>query len=74
MSRPAHFSDWHTDARQAALRESHDDTTGALQMAGRALLGAAGFGIAALIGALYADWVTGVDWTRDVILAALGLS
>lgn len=74
MTRPDHFADWHTAERQAALRDAHDDTTGALQMAGRALLGTAGFGIAALIGALYADWVTGVDWTRDVILAALGLS
>ncbi len=74
MTRPNHFADWHTAERQAALRDSHDDTTGALQMAGRALLGTAGAGIAALIGALYADWVTGVDWTRDVILAALGLS
>lgn len=74
MTRPAHFADWHTAERQAALRDSHDDTTGALQMAGRALLGTAGAGIAALIGALYADWVTGVDWTRAVILAALGLS
>lgn len=74
MTLPNHFADWHTAERQAALRDSHDDTTGALQMAGRALLGTAGAGIAALIGALYADWVTGVDWTRDVILAALGLS
>lgn len=72
--RPAHFRDWNTDERQAWLRDSFEDAHGAAQMLGRALLGTAGAGIAALIGALYADWVTGVDWTRAVILAALGLS
>lgn len=74
MTRPAHFSDWNTDERQAWLRDSFADATGAAQMLGRALVGLAGFALAAFAGLLYADWMTGVSWTRDWILALAGLT
>lgn len=74
MTRPAHFSDWHTEERQAWLRDSFADATGAAQMLGRAIVGAVGIALAAACGLLYADWMTGVSWTRDVILAWVGVT
>lgn len=70
MTRPVHFLDQHTLARQQwlnALQEAERDERAAMGMLTGALAWAAIIAIGVLIGVVYADWVTGEYIAADII-------
>ncbi len=70
MTRPAHFLDQHTLARQQwlqALQEAERDERAAMGMITGALSWAAIIAVGVLIGLAYADWVTGEYFAADII-------
>lgn len=70
MTRPAHFLDQHTLARQQwlqALQEAERDERAAMSMLTGALSWAVLIVVGALIGVVYADWVTGEYIAADIV-------
>lgn len=70
MTRPVHFADQHTLARQQwlnALQEAERDERAAMGMITGALSWAAIIVVGVLIGVVYTDWVTGEYIAADIV-------
>lgn len=70
MTRPVHFLDQHTPARQQwlqALQEAQRDERAAMAMITGALSWAAIIAVGVLIGVVYADWVTGEYFAAEIV-------
>lgn len=70
MTRPVHFADQHTLARQQwlqALQEAERDERAAMGMLTGAMSWAAIIAVGVLIGFAYADWVTGEHLATEIV-------
>lgn len=71
MSRPAHFADQHTLARQTWLRDLQDESNLESMHAMQMLVSCVGWSLMAIfaiaVGALFADWMTGEFYAAELV-------